>query len=145
MVNKYLLYLITVVFVFLILFGSRLFCLLTYEKTVGRQIGYEDEYVRTSKGGYVQHYPKISFQTDKGEFIFLAPPYMFEPSQRMESIQVIYEKTDPNKAYAFNFYGFWGPGFLFFCPFFLGWTIVIFSVDFIPRQVNIKKILDTRL
>lgn len=127
--------------VFFLLFGARIYCLFTYQKTIGKTVGYFDEYVQTRRGGYTKHYPEIAFENETGRHIFLAPSYMFDASRGMGFITVIYDKSDPHKAYALNFYGFWSPGFIYFLPFFLIWTIIIFSIDFVPTQINIKKIM----
>ena len=144
MLNKYVLYISVTLIVSIILLGPRFYYQLTYERTTGRKAGYYKEEVRTKTGGYVLTYPKIKFYTKDYEVTFLAPSFMDEPYAGVEELDVIYDKNKPENAYAYNFYGFWGPVLVYYIPFFLIWTIIIFSVDFIPKRIHIKD-LEKRL
>ena len=144
MINKYILYLIVTLLVSLILIGPRIYYILTYERIVGRKDGVYREEVSTKTGSYIKTYPKIKFETKQDEVTFLAPSYMEEPYAGIDEIEVIYDKNNPENAYAYNFYGFWGPVFIYYLPFILVWTIIIFSADFIPKKINYK-ILEKRM
>lgn len=114
--------------------------MITYEKTIGRKAGYYLKKVSTKTGGYTKSYPRIRFYTDEYEVTFLAPSYMKEPYEGVEEFIVIYDKKEPENAYAYNFYGFWAQPLSYLLPIFLIWTILIFSVDFIPKRINLREI-----
>jgi hypothetical protein len=141
MISKYSLYIIVLFILSALFLGPRFFYMLTYERTIGRKAGYYYEKISTKTGGYTKLYPKIRFYTDEYEVIFLAPSYMKEPYEGIEEVAVIYDKKNPENAYAYNFYGFWGPVLVYYLPIFLVWTILVFSINFMPKRVNFKAFL----
>lgn len=136
-IDKFALYFAVLGLVSAVMLGPRLYELVAYKRTMGEKAGYVDQFVGSKTGGYTKHYPRIKFTTAERDYYFLAPSYMAEPYEGVENIEVIYDPAEPSSARAFNFYGFWGPVFIYYLPFFLVWTLFVLGVGFLPRKIKI--------
>lgn len=140
-INKYTLYIIVLLTVFSIFLIPRLYVLLNYHRTNAIVTGFHNERLTGKSGWYTNSYPIIEFDTEKDHITFYAPSYMYETVKIDSLVQVIYNPKQPTNVYVNNFYGLWGKAFIFLLPFFLIWTICIFSVNFIPRNIKLPKYL----
>jgi len=129
---------------FLMLMGPRLYNLTKYKKTKGFVFGFESKDVQVGINSHTIKYPKVTFFADKDRVTVFAPSAMAEVAPDMDSVTVYYDSKDPTKAIVYNYYGVWSPATTILIPFFLIWTICIFSKDFIPTHINTKD-LSTKL
>lgn len=137
-INKYYLYFIVLFAVLLISMGPNSIHLLTYQKTPARVFGYEEFETGGSYDSRIERFPRIIYTINDVEYTLLAPSFMAEASKKMDSVTVYYDASNPEKAFLFNFYGFWGPQMVFVIPFFLIWTGFVFSPGIIPRRIDLK-------
>lgn len=68
---------------------------------------------------------------------------MIEPYSGASHLEVIYNLRDITRAYAFNFYGFWGPVLIFLVLIILILTIITFSVGFVPKMIDLNNLSKT--
>ncbi len=134
-IDKFILYFLVVAFVVTLLCGRRLYAYLFYDRTEGRVTSFEKVWVNTKRGGYYNNYPVVEFDTKEYHVSFIAPPYMEEVAGIGKNFTVLYNRKNPEDAYVLNFYGLWGESAKYLIPFFLIWTIVVLSPDFIPRKI----------
>lgn len=142
MVNKYALYVYVLLAAFLVTMGPTLVHLQTYKSTIGRVFGFKERLVYGKYNSYYKRFPRVNYTVNNEAYSIYGPSYMEEASRNMDSVTVFYNASNPAEGIIYNYYGVWGRALTFLIPFFLIWTICIFSVDFIPKRVNLRQLLN---
>ena len=107
-----------------------LYYLATFKRTFGTCIGFFSPQSAS--------YPIIQFSSGDQLINFRAPSFMRQVVHINDSLPVMYNPSNLNKAYVVSFYGLWVYKFIYFLPIFLVSTIAIFSIDFIPKYIKIS-------
>lgn len=99
-----------------------------YQKTKGYIIGEEYSSRKVT-------FPIVEFNVEGEDFQFLAPNYT--PHNVGQSVEVLYNSSNPKHAYVTSFYGFWGNVLLYTIPVFIISSLIAMAKDIIPVRIKV--------
>lgn len=124
-VTAYLLFNLIFIGVFVL---PRIYYKYTYPKTKGIIVGKDYSIRRVT-------FPVVEFNVDGRDIQFLAPNFM--PHNVGQSVEVLYNPSNPKHAYVTSFYGFWGNVLLYTIPVFIISSLIALAKDIIPARIKI--------
>lgn len=136
-ISKYLVYFI-ILFFLLRPVARKIWYALTYTRTEGKVVFFEEYEYYTSKGRRVAYYPVVEFTVDQQKYRCFGSRFQKDAVNIDMQLPVIYDPKNISNAYVYTFLGYWGPNVAFLAPVVLFVSLMFLGLDSVPRFLTLK-------
>jgi hypothetical protein len=111
---------------------------ITFKKTKGIIDSFTfTEYASSRGGKRTSYYPVVFYQVENNTYRCLGSKFQRDGSHVNDSVTVIYNQSNPSKAFVYSFLGFWAPELIYAIPLVLILTLLT-SLDIIPYYLTLR-------
>jgi hypothetical protein len=146
-INKWLLYFITTVILFLLFVLPNIVFESKAKQVQGEIVDVISSRVTGRTSSYSRRNAVLNYTVGDVTYQCIAPSYVFETPDIGFKASIAYNPDKPSDGRVNNFYGIWGRTFVWLLPLYLTITLCAVAIDFIPTRIRIPSLteLDKKL